>query len=323
MACGEFELIERFFKNRQKQRADVVVPIGDDCALLSPIADQLLAVSTDTLVSGVHFYPDMPPHALGYKSLCVNLSDLAAMGAAPRWVSMALTLPSIDEGWLEQFSAGFFEAADYYDIQLIGGDITKGPMSITLTVQGQVPKDLALTRGGAKVGDWICVTGRLGDSALGLKCLAGEINLSAADSEYAIKQHYYPTPRLLAANALRGIVTAAIDLSDGLASDLEHLVKASNAKALVDVDSLPMSDILLANTSPEQAINLSLTGGEDYELCFTVPPAGLSRLDTALAHTRTTYTCVGQIHAGSGVEYMRDNQTVIFDGKGFNHFETS
>lgn len=320
MACGEFELIKRFFDGRQKQRSDVVLPIGDDCALLAPIAEQLLAVSTDTLVSGVHFFEDMPPHALGFKSVAVNLSDLAAMGATPRWVSLALTLPNVDETWLEQFSGGFFEAADYYDIQLIGGDITRGPLSITLTVQGQVAKDQQLTRSGAKVGDWICVTGNLGDSALGLQNLAGNIALSPGDCDSLIRQHYYPTPRLLAGQALRGIATAAIDLSDGLASDLGHITRASNCKAVIDVDSIPQSAALLANTTAEQALKLALGGGEDYELCFTVPPTALGGLETALAHTRTSFQCIGQIHAGSGVEFSRDNKQLALDIEGFIHF---
>lgn len=320
MACGEFDLIERFFKKRQNQRSDVIVPIGDDCAVLAPIADQLLAVSTDTLVSGVHFYPDMPPHALGYKSLAVNLSDLAAMGATPRWVSLAITLPNVDENWLELFSAGFFEAAEYYDIQLIGGDVTKGPLSITLTVQGQIPRNQQITRSGANVGDWICVTGQLGDSALGLQNLAGKISLLEGDKARVIKKHYYPVPRLLAGQALRGVATAAIDLSDGLASDVAHIAKASGCKAIIDVDSLPLSDALLANTSVEQAVALALAGGEDYELCFTVAPSALSALETLLAHTGASFTCIGQMHAGEGVEFARDNKQINLELEGFVHF---
>jgi len=320
MACGEFELIERFFKNRQQQRTDVVLPIGDDCALLAPQADQLLAVSTDTLVSGVHFFPDIPAHALGYKSLAINLSDLAAMGATPRWVSLAITLPSVDETWLEGFSAGFFEAADYFNIQLIGGDVTKGPLSLTLTVQGQVAKGQQLTRSGANVGDWICVTGHLGDSALGLKSLAGSVELSPSDHDKLLKKHYYPTPRLLAGHALRGVATAAIDISDGLAADVGHIAKASGYKAVIDIDSIPLSDALLANTEQEQGIKLGLGGGEDYELCFTVPPSALGSLDTLLAHTGASVHCVGQIHNGSGVEFVKNNKPVTVDIKGFSHF---
>ncbi|NRA53217.1 MAG: thiamine-phosphate kinase [Gammaproteobacteria bacterium] len=320
MACGEFELIERFFKNRQQQRTDVVLPIGDDCALLAPQAEQLLAVSTDTLVSGVHFFPDIPAHALGYKSLAINLSDLAAMGATPSWVSLAITLPSVDETWLESFSAGFFEAADYFNIQLIGGDVTKGPLSLTLTVQGQVAKGQQLTRSGANVGDWICVTGNLGDSALGLQSLAGTVELSPDDHDKLLKKHYYPTPRLLAGQALRGVATAAIDISDGLAADVGHIAKASGYKAVIDIDSIPLSDALLANTDHELGIKLGLGGGEDYELCFTVPPAALGSLDTLLAHTGVSVHCVGQIHNGSGVEFVKNNKPATIDIKGFSHF---
>lgn len=320
MACGEFELIERYFKNRQASRFDVVKTIGDDCALLAPAAEQLVAISTDTLVSGVHFFSDMPADSLGYKSLVANLSDLAAMGADPSWVSLALTLPSIDEPWLEKFSSGFFKAADYYGIELIGGDVTKGPLSITLTVQGQVPKGLALTRDKARIGDWICVTGTLGDAALALESLYGRMSIEQVDYEYLINRLYHPTPRLHAGQMLRKVASAAIDLSDGLASDLMHIAQQSGCKAIIDIDSLPLSKQLMKNTTPEQAIKLALTGGEDYELCFTVPPAALGSVESALAQTNTSFVCIGQMASGEGIEFKKENQVVDFDYRGFVHF---
>jgi len=320
MACGEFELIERYFKNRQPSRFDVIKSVGDDCALLAPAATQLIAVSTDTLVCGVHFFEDMPAASLGFKAVAANLSDLAAMGADPAWVSLALTLPQIDESWVEQFSQGFFKAADYYGIELIGGDITKGPLSITLTVQGQVPQGSQLTRDSARIGDWICVTGNLGDAALALEALYGRVDLSDDDRALVIERLYHPTPRLLAGHALRKIASSAIDLSDGLASDLGHIAKQSGCKAIIDIGSLPRSDVLARNTTFEQATTLALSGGEDYELCFTVSPSALGSIESALAHTNTSFCCIGQMASGEGVEFMLNNEVVNQDYRGFVHF---
>ncbi|NRA62116.1 MAG: thiamine-phosphate kinase [Psychrobium sp.] len=320
MACGEFELIERYFTNRQTQGFNVVKSIGDDCALLAPNPDQLLAVSTDTLVSGVHFFADMPPAALGFKCLAANLSDLAAMGADPSWVSLALTLPEIDETWVEQFSQGFFKAADYYGIELIGGDMSKGPLSITLTVQGQVIKGQQLTRSTARIGDWICVTGNLGDAAIAVESLYGRVALNGDDKETLINRLYYPTPRLVAGQALRNLASAAIDLSDGLASDLKHIATQSGCKAVIDVDSLPLSEALLRNATPEQAIKFALCGGEDYELCFTVSPQALGRVESVLQHSNTIFTCIGQMQKGEGIEFESNNKVISNEFKGFSHF---
>ncbi|MGB0833683.1 MAG: thiamine-phosphate kinase [Psychrobium sp.] len=320
MACGEFELIQRYFTERQTKRRDVIKSIGDDCALVQANPEQLLAVSTDTLVSGVHFFEDIPAHALGFKALAANLSDLAAMGANPAWVSLALTLPQIDEAWVSDFSDGFFKAADYYGIELIGGDMSKGPLSVTITVQGQVNKDQQMLRSNARIGDWICVTGNLGDSALGLQALLGNVQLSESDSTAAVKKHYYPTPRLLAGHALRTIASSAIDISDGLVSDLGHIAKQSGCMAVVDVDALPLSELLTNNVSSDEALRLALSGGEDYELCFTVSPAALGSVESALMHTNTPFACIGQMQSGEGVNFQRDNQTLDHQFKGFEHF---
>lgn len=320
MACGEFELIEKYFTARQSSRRDVIKSIGDDCALLKPINDQLLAVSTDTLVCGVHFFEDIPPHALGFKALAANLSDLAAMGANPSWVSLALTLPQIDEAWVSEFSDGFFKAADYYGIELIGGDMSKGPLSITITVQGQVGAEQQMLRSSARIGDWICVTGNLGDSALAVEALYNRVKLSNDDQEVVLNKHYYPTPRLLAGHALKNIASAAIDISDGLASDLGHIAKQSGCLAVIDVDALPISDILARNATNEQALALAVGGGEDYELCFTVSPAALGSVESALQHTNTPFTCIGQMQAGEGVSFERNNQILDCNFKGFEHF---
>ena len=280
----EFQIIEHYFSNKGQKRRDVELSIGDDCALVNPADNKSIAISCDTLVENVHFLPNIPAHALGFKSLAVNLSDLASMGAEPAWFTLALTLPSVDETWLADFSEGLFEIAEYYGIALIGGDTTRGPRSISITINGQVIKGSALTRGGAKNGDWIYVTGTLGDSALGLDVLRGDRSVNKEDSEYLINRHYYPTPRVLAGQALRTLATSAIDLSDGLISDIGHVLSASKVGALIDVNQIPLSNSLKANLSREDALSYALTGGEDYELLFTVPESQRGAIDTALIH---------------------------------------
>ncbi|SUG49126.1 thiamine-monophosphate kinase [Salmonella enterica subsp. arizonae] len=240
MACGEFSLIARYFDRVRSTRLDVETGIGDDCALLNIPEKQTLAISTDTLVAGNHFLPDIDPADLAYKALAVNLSDLAAMGADPAWLTLAITLPEVDEPWLEAFSDSLFELLNYYDMQLIGGDTTRGPLSMTLGIHGYIPAGRALKRAGAKPGDWIYITGTPGDSAAGLAVLQNRLLVSEeTDAHYFIKRHLRPTPRILHGQALRDIASAAIDISDGLISDLGHIVKASGCGAKVDVDALP------------------------------------------------------------------------------------
>ena len=302
MACGEFSLIARYFDRVRSSRLDVELGIGDDCALLNIPEKQTLAISTDTLVAGNHFLPDIDPADLAYKALAVNLSDLAAMGADPAWLTLALTLPDVDEAWLESFSDSLFDLLNYYDMQLIGGDTTRGPLSMTLGIHGFVPMGRALTRSGAKPGDWIYVTGTPGDSAAGL----------------AILQN-----RILQGQALRDLANSAIDLSDGLISDLGHIVKASDCGARIDLALLPFSDALSRHVEPEQALRWALSGGEDYELCFTVPELNRGALDVALGHLGVPFTCIGQMTADiEGLCFIRDGEPVTFDWKGYDHFAT-
>ncbi|MGL4834099.1 MAG: thiamine-phosphate kinase, partial [Shewanella sp.] len=256
----EFQLIECYFNNRGPVRRDVKLSIGDDCALVQPAENKSIAISCDTLVENVHFFPDIPPQALGYKALAVNLSDLAAMGAEPAWMTLALTLPEVDEAWLKGFSEGLFEAAEYYGIALIGGDTTRGPRAINITVLGQLPQGKALTRQGAKVGDWIYVTGTLGDSALGLDILRGAQTVPAQHKEFLINRHYRPTPRVLAGQSLRSLASSAIDLSDGFISDIGHILKASAVGAVVEVSNIPLSLALQDSVSEEHALGYALTG---------------------------------------------------------------
>lgn len=323
MACGEFELITRYFDRVTSSRRDVEKGIGDDCALLTLSEKQTLAISTDTLVEGVHFLRDIHPADLGYKALAVNLSDLAAMGADPAWLTLALTLPSVDEAWLKAFSDSLFELLDYYDMQLVGGDTTRGPLSMTLGIHGLVPQGRALKRSGARPGDWIYVTGVLGDSAAGLTLLQHRMKINdPVAHEALIKRHLRPMPRILQGQALRNLASAAIDLSDGLISDLGHILKASECGARLNLDALPLSEVMKLHFEPEQAIRWALSGGEDYELCFTVPEINRGALDVALGHYGVPFTCIGQIGPQSeGLVLLQDGKPVQYEMKGFDHFD--
>ncbi|KAB8310043.1 thiamine-phosphate kinase [Erwinia endophytica] len=322
MACGEFELITRYFDRVTSSRRDVEKGIGDDCALLTLPEKQTLAISTDTLVEGVHFLRDIHPADLGYKALAVNLSDLAAMGADPAWLTLALTLPSVNEAWLKDFSRSLFELLDYYNMQLIGGDTTRGPLSMTLGIHGLVPQGKALKRSGARPGDWIYVTGTLGDSAAGLALLQHRMQVNdPAAHEALIKRHLRPVPRILQGQALRSLASAAIDLSDGLISDLRHILQASDCGARLNLDALPLSVALRQHFAPEQALGWALSGGEDYELCFTVPEINRGALDMALGHYNVPFTCIGQIAPQSeGLVLLLDGKPVESIWKGFEHF---
>ncbi|MEQ9882434.1 thiamine-phosphate kinase [Pectobacterium brasiliense] len=322
MVEGEFDLIARYFNRVRSSRRDVELGIGDDCALLTVADKQMLAVSTDTLVSGVHFLPDIDPADLGYKSLAVNLSDLAAMGADPAWLSLAITLPKSNSQWLSAYSDSLFELLDYYGMQLVGGDTTRGPLSLTLTIHGLVPAGRALTRRGARIGDWIYVTGSLGDSAAGLAILQNTLHVEDEQARQGlIQRHLRPQPRILQGQALRDLANSAIDLSDGLISDLQHILKASECGARINLDAIPQSDWLRDCVDEEQALRWALSGGEDYELCFTVPEINRGALELALGHLGADYTCIGQIGPSSeGLRFFRDNKATELNWKGYDHF---
>ncbi|WP_159564932.1 thiamine-phosphate kinase [Budvicia diplopodorum] len=322
MSCGEFDVIARYFNRQGNSRKDVRLGIGDDCALLIPSEKQYLAISTDTLVSGTHFLPDIDPADLGYKSLAVNLSDLAAMGADPAWVSLALTLPVVNEEWLKRFSDSLFSVLDYYGMQLIGGDTTKGPLSLTLTINGWIPVGKELTRSGAKIGNWIYVTGWPGDSAAGLAILQNRLTVEDEKTrDYLVKRHLRPKPRILMGQGIRQLATSAIDLSDGLISDLQHILKASKCGAKIHLDQLVLSPALRSCCSREQALTWALSGGEDYELCFTIPEENRGAMDTALADLGVPYTCIGQITPEhTGFQICDNNEPVLLDLNGFDHF---
>ena len=307
----EFELIHRYFDRRT---GNAVLGIGDDCALLSQRDDFELAISSDMLVSGRHFFPDVEPEALGWKALAVNLSDLAAMGAQPRAFTLALALPEADEAWLAAFSRGLFDCADRYGCDLIGGDTTRGPLNLCVTVFGEVPCGAAIRRSGARAGDEVWVSGVLGDAALALRVARAEkqadegatASPARRGAEYAsIRQALErPTPRIALGIALRGTASAMIDLSDGLAGDLAHVLTASKVGAIIDPDRLPLSGTLAAKARALQ-LECALGGGDDYELCFTALASAHEAVRRAGAQAAVALTCIGLVDDGEGLRYAR------------------
>jgi len=316
----EFDLINRYFSKQVSKRKDVVLGIGDDCALLTPAENQHIAVTTDTLVSGVHFPENTSPRAIGHKAVAVNLSDLAAVGAEPTWISLALTLPEVSEEWVSEFATGVFELCEFYNVQLVGGDTTQGPLSITITAQGIVPKNKFLSRSAAKVGDWLYVTGELGDAALALKNIQGEVALDGSSKDRVIEQLDYPKPRVLAGQLLRDYATAAIDLSDGLLADLKHICKGSNVGARLKLENVPISKIMLNTLGRDKAIELAVSGGDDYELLFSVSEDNKVGMETALSNSGIPTTCIGQLTGCEGVTTLLDGEKVIINNNGFEHF---
>jgi thiamine-monophosphate kinase len=309
---SEFDLIRRHFT---RATPGALLGVGDDAALLQVREDSVLAVSSDMLVSGTHFFPDADPYLLGHKTLAVNLSDLAAMGATPRWATLAISLPQADDNWLERFSAGFFALADQYNLDLVGGDTTRGPLNLCVTIFGEVEANQALRRSGAKAGDEIWVSGCLGDAALALAHLQGRVVLS--ESEYALcaPALHRPQPRVALGRALRGIANSAIDVSDGLLGDLGHILAASSVGAEVDLDRVPVSTTLRAH--PQLLNSCALSGGDDYELCFTVPAA----LHDTVQSLGAQLACIGRIVAGSGCVVLdAAGSSIHLKGAAYDHF---
>ncbi len=342
MALGEFDLIERYFKRpslspaRNTPHADVALGIGDDCALLQPRPGTQLAISSDMLVEGRHFFPDVDPAHLGHKALAVNLSDLAACGAKPLAFTLALALPRVDEPWLAAFSRGLFALADAHGCTLMGGDTTQGPLNICITVFGEVPvvagKSQALLRSGARPGDDIYVSGTLGDARLALDALRGTLQLPADVLAQVRQRLEQPTPRVALGMALRGIATAAIDVSDGLLGDLNHILKASHCGASIDThfaiqliaahtnESWPTGQFD-AEFSLQNRLGWVLAGGDDYELLFTAPATARAAVLEAARSSATPVTRIGRIDAESGLRLVDTNgQPVSGQFASFDHF---
>ncbi len=315
---GEFDLIRRHF-TRPVRRA--VLGVGDDCALLAPAPGMQLAVSTDLLVEGRHFLSTVPPRRLGHKALAVNLSDLAACGARPLAFTLALSLPRPDDAWLAELAAGLFALAHTHDIELVGGDTTAGPLTLCITVFGEVPVGTALLRSGARPGDELWVSGTLGDARLGLEVLRGTLSLDASGFEHARMALEMPQPRVALGRALRGVATAAIDLSDGLVGDLGHVLARSGVGAEIDVDCLPCS-ATLAGLGTAMRRRCQLSGGDDYELLFTAPAHACAAVREVAAHVDTPVHRIGRITAGRDL-VARDASGVCLDlsqHRSYDHF---
>ncbi|MDH4234678.1 MAG: thiamine-phosphate kinase [Gallionella sp.] len=337
---SEFGLIRRFFT---RATPSALLGVGDDAALLQPSAGNVLAVSTDMLVSGTHFLPDADPCMLGHKTLAVNISDMAAMGAIPRWATLGIALPSADEAWLEKFSAGFFALAQQHGVDLVGGDTTRGPLNLCVTIIGEVPASQALRRSGAQVGDEIWVSGTLGDAALALAHLQGRIVLDEAEYTACAPSLHQPQPRVALGLALRGIASSAIDISDGLLGDLGHILEASQVAAEIRLAALPVSAVLRARLTPpgfpmsgeehsfppdmgglrgvEFLHRCVLSGGDDYELCFTAPRVRHAELLSIAAKLGLPLTHIGEIGAGREcIVHDVSGNPIKLESSGYDHF---
>lgn len=319
---NEFELIKHYFATQTLKRADVAIGIGDDAAIVTPPPNHQLAITTDTLIAGVHFPKNTLPYDIGYKSLAVNLSDLAAMGATPAWALLSITLPSADEEWVQHFCDGFFTLANRQQGQLIGGDLTHGTtLSITVQAIGFVPTGKMLLRNGAKPNDLIYVTGTLGTAGLALQFLQEKISLDTPLQQRVLEKLHRPEPRIATGEHLRDIATAAIDISDGLAADLSHILTASTVGAIININQLPLSPELKQAVPPAEAIKLALTAGDDYELCFTVPADKRATLEQHLANLPCPFTCIGKITKQTGLELQNeDGSQYHVTTLGYQHF---
>lgn len=320
---NEFELIRRFF-TRPARRA--VVGVGDDCAVIAPAAGQHLAISTDMLVAGRHFLHDTDPEALGHKTLAVNLSDCAAAAAQPRYALLAGALPDADPAWLAAFSRGLFALADRFDVELIGGDTTRGPLTLCVTIIGEVPAGKALLRSGAQPGDTVWVSGMLGSAAAGLAHLQHRVELPADAATAAVDALQRPEPRVALGIALRGIATSGLDISDGFIGDLGHVLERSNVGATIDVAAVPCAGwlrALLANAATRTfALGCVLAGGDDYELCFTAPAAASDEVRAAGRAAGVAVSAVGHIDADPGLR-LNDAHGAAIDPaslRSFDHF---
>lgn len=313
---AEFEVIAKYF-TRQAQ-ADV--GIGDDAALIRIRPGYQLAVSADMSVVGTHFFAEIDPFAIGWKSMAVNVSDMAAMGAEPKWATLSIALPKIDEQWLQGFSEGLFACADAFSVSLIGGDTTRGPLNVAINIMGEVPQGQALQRNGAQVGDDIWVSGVLGRAALWLQHRLGKFDLHADEVDALAVAMHHPQPRVALGLALRGIATAALDVSDGLLADLTHILQASKVGAELEWGAIP-TPALRQSQVPEATLQqVSLAGGDDYELCFTASPVHRDALLTLSHQLALPLSRIGQITAGTELQVFKDQTPMVLLQKGYEHF---
>lgn len=315
----EFDLIARHFT---RATPSAVLGVGDDCALLAPSPGMQLAVTTDMLLEGRHFSPQDGPAGLGHKSLAVNLSDLAAMGATPRWATLAIALPAADDAWLAAFARGFFRVAEMHGIELVGGDTTRGPLTISVTAIGEVPPGQAMRRDGARPGDDVWVSGVLGSAALALAYRQGRLFMEQVDAARVLPALYLPTPRVELGVALRGIASAAIDVSDGLLADLGHILERSDVGATLEFASLPTLPVVAGYLHEKVARDCVLAGGDDYELCFTASPERHDAVLAAAASAGVAVTRIGRISAEPGLAVVdADGRPLAFEHTGYDHFD--
>jgi len=315
----ESAIIERFFRHLGAVREDVVLGIGDDAALLRAAGGCELVQTTDALVEGVHFLPDSPPRSLGHRALAVNLSDLAAMGADPAWALLSLTLPQADERWLAEFATGFGLLAREHGVALVGGNLSRGPLTLTVMLTGQVPSGAALRRSAGRAGDELWVSGTLGDAAQGLELLRSPDRVPSAEEHWLRQRFAYPAPRVALGRALRGLASACIDLSDGLWTDLPRLAGASGCGAELELECLPIAPALRA-VAGESAWQRALVGGEDYELCFTAAPGQAAPLLALADRLGVPLTRCGRLRAEAGVQLRRGPDVIQFSHSRCDHF---
>jgi thiamine-monophosphate kinase len=320
-ALGEFELIDRFFRRPQAAQSGVILGIGDDAAVLALPPGTELVAAVDTIVAGRHFPEGTDARSIGHRALAVNLSDLAAMGATPAWATLALTVPGVDAAWLERFSAGLLDLAEANAVALVGGDTTRGPLTVSVQIMGHVPRGAALRRSGAGAGDLLAVTGTLGDAGAGLHFLgappAADMRLAALE---LIRRFEYPAPRVRFGLAARGVATAAMDLSDGLIGDLPKLAQASGLAAHVAVERLPLSEAMRAAVPAALARDWALAAGDDYELLLAVPAPRLADLEAAASRLNLSLTVVGDLRCGSGVTWSLNGREFTPGVRGWDHF---
>lgn len=315
---NEFSLIDVYFKQPAIRRPEVIIGIGDDAACMEVPDHCQLLVSTDTLVAGVHFLNEWDAYDIACKAVMVNVSDMAAMGADPCWMSLALTLPSLNEAWLTRFSQGVHDSLKQYNIMLIGGDTTHGPLSMTLTIHGLIEKGRAVKRSGAKPGDRIFVSGMLGAAAQAVAFLNND-RVDRQDKETLMHLLMHPRPRVDLAPWLRTYASAAIDISDGLSADLNHICTQSGVSAVLDLDAIPVHP-LVVKYQQAKAIDFALGGGDDYELCFTVPRENETAFNHALKQAGLACFPIGVIEQGEGLYAQRQGQRVTLPPRGYSHF---
>jgi thiamine-monophosphate kinase len=317
----EFELIRRYFSRLGAARADVLLGVGDDAAILRAPDDADIAAAVDTIVCGRHFPEGSDARSIGHRSLAVNLSDLAAVGARPAWALLSLTLPEARPEWLESFARGFGELARAHEVMLVGGDTTAGPLAVSVQIMGHVPRGAALRRGGGGEGDVLAVTGTIGDAGAGLALATGALATDDAAAAGELRRRFdYPTPRVEFGLAARGLASAAMDLSDGLAGDLPKLAAASGLGAHVDVDRLPLSRALCTVAGRQRARDLALGGGDDYELLLAVPPARFAELASRASALNLTLTAIGELRRGNSVQWALEGRSYAHAVQGYSHF---